>query len=246
MTPPSSSSPRFPPAAANFLAEQHKTAASCEAGSSDKKEPPLRGFLIEPTAESCLNHEALVDEVYGKQKRKSWGAVTKKKPAKKQLSLKKAVSNMKEKNFQGYDIERCTQVGVNRFVYIPKQYGKNSRKEFRNRQLPASYQICCKHCNLVPCSMLEYKADLPQVFAEKLYLLQEQDQSECLEAVRTRYRALLMQVFGKKFVHKFMPSNDTIPKCALDGTVKLVQEQINTADYESSLDNSPTTHKPQA
>jgi hypothetical protein len=92
----------------------------------------------------------------------------KKKKMPKQMTLKQATKNMKEKNFQGYDIERCTLIPSlnNAYVYIPKNYGGKTRKKYKNQFTPPSANACCRHCFLVPCSMIEFKEDLTSTAAE--------------------------------------------------------------------------------
>jgi hypothetical protein len=193
----------------------------------------LGAFKVEPTSLSCFNHEAILEQVYGRKAssyKKSKEVPRKPKAAKKQITLKMAFANSKEKNFQGYDLERCTAVdgvGGPRFVFIPKTYGKATRKKFRGRKLPAAFFSCCGHCNLLPCSMLEYADELSRVLHDKQHSAPGLDETELLDCVRTHFRVLVANDFGKKHLNKFMPSNSTIPQCAMDGTASLVQQLSN-------------------
>lgn len=169
-------------------------------------------------------------------KRSALRAVTndarrKKKP--KQMTLKRAVKNMRETNFQGFDIERCTLIPSlnNAYVYIPKNYGGKTRKKYKNKYAPPAATSCCRHCLLAPCSMIEFKEDLTSTAAEH-WLLPD---TKSLDKVRTRYRHEFMKRFGKAYTLKTMKTNDDIPQCALTGT----REVAADTGYDSLLDDCP-------
>lgn len=177
---------------------------------------------------ACHEMQAALDAVFGqknKKKRMSFtSSRTKPKKGMKQIKLKKAFANMKQKNFQGYDIEKCTAINDGEiYVYLPQKYGKFTRKKFRGREPTPPFTIFCNKCNLVPCSMLEYQQDLEDCLQEKKYLSTEDNvRHSSLEALRTRYRSLIGRDLGKKHVAKFMPQNDKIPQCALHGTMQIL------------------------
>lgn len=167
------------------------------------------------------------------------GSVLKKRDTKikkntlKQMPIKKALRNMKEKNFQGYDIASCTLVEDGRMVYYPARYGAKSRKKYKNRATPLLHKVCCSHCHLCPCSMIEFNDDLERVVdaADTLNLLE----SDVLEKVRNQYRILINKNIGKKYLLKFMPSTDQLPQCALAGTTVMAKREYG--GYDSLLDS---------
>lgn len=162
----------------------------------------------------------------------------KRKPKKKkQMSLKKGLKNMKERNFQGYEVERCITVPSldNKLVFLPKNYGGKTRRKYKNRHAPSYATQCCRFCFLTPCSMIEFKDDLSkELHADNNWLLPD---DKALDKVRTRYRTEMMKPFSKTYVLKVMPKNHLIPQCALSGTLELVED----SGYDSLLDDSPFT-----
>ena len=152
----------------------------------------------------------------------------------KQMPIKRAVKNMKPKNFQGYDVEKCTLVDGGQQVFIPPKYGRLSRKKYRNRQVPVSHGVCCPDCKLVPCSMIEYGDELEgEVGNVDNWLI---GQEAILDKIRTKYRKLVMHDCGKKYMLQCMPSNQQLPSCALARTQHLVQRELG--GYDSLLDTS--------
>ena len=88
----------------------------------------------------------------------------------------------------------------------------------------------------MPCSFLEYRGDLEDVFGERANFTIT-DEEELSLKVKTRYRALVCKHVGKLYVKKCMPSNDQIPICAQAGIRKIVQSELG--GYDSLLDFSP-------
>lgn len=166
--------------------------------------------------------------------------VKKKKPKMKQMKMEKGLKNMMQKNFQGFPMERCTIVEGGLCIYMPKKYGGNTRKKYRNRQLPAVLSKCCHHCFLVPCSMYEYNKELENVLdginEDKLASYSKE---ELVDKVRSKYRTLINKNVGKTYLIRCMPKNDAIPVCAKEGTMKLVEEILGEND---SIEDSPMTH----
>ena len=166
-----------------------------------------------------------------------------KKKTKKQMTLKTGLKNMKEKNFQGYDIERCTVIpNLDICVYIPKSYGSKTRKKYKNKFQPATNGVCCGHCFLMPCSMIEFYDELYTVCSSEGMLMRDDDvaHGDLLIKVRIRYRALMTKAFGKGYANKTMPFNSSIPQCALQGTAKLADIELDRG-YDSLLEDSPFT-----
>lgn len=170
---------------------------------------------------------------HGEQKKKA--SAPPKKNKLKQMPIKKAIKNMKEKNFQGYDIALCTPAddGSGKMVYYPKRYGGKSRKKFRNRATPLSHKVCCSHCHLRPCSMIEFLDDLEAVVDSADTINMEE--STLLEKVRNQYRIQINKNIGKKYLLKFMPNTNQIPPCALSGTKVLAKREYG--GYDSLLDS---------
>lgn len=188
-------------------------------------------------AMECLEQAEWLEDLYKPTKPE---ARPKKKPPKKkakQMSIKRAIKNMKEKNFQGYDIERCTVIPSlnNSLVYLPKNYGAKTRKRFKNRHTPSAATAMCNQCFLMPCSMIEYRDELLSTMTESEKRPLPPD--EVLDKVRTRYRFESMKRYCKSFVLKQMPTNIDIPMCALSGT----RELVNDTGYDS-LDDTPSEH----
>ena len=155
----------------------------------------------------------------------------------KQMPIKRAVKNMKPKNFQGYDVKKCTLVDGGQLVYIPPKYGRLSRKKYRNCQAPASHGVCCPDCKLMPCSMIEYGDELEgQVGNVDNWLI---GQEAILDKIRTKYRNLVMHDCGKKYMLQCMPSNKQIPPCALARTHHMVQRELG--GYDSLIDKSESS-----
>ena len=150
-----------------------------------------------------------------------------KKPKMKQMKMEKALKNMKQKNFQGFPMERCTIVDGGLCIYMPNKYGGNTRQKYRNRQLPPTLSKCCHQCFLVPCSMYEYSKELEDVLDniddDKLASYSKE---ELVDKVRSKYRTLINKNVGKTYLIQLMPRNDDIPVCAREGTMKLVEEMI--------------------
>ena len=166
-----------------------------------------------------------------------------KKKSKKQMTLKTGLRNMKEKNFQGYDIERCTVIpSLDICVYIPKSYGAKTRKKYKNKHQPASVGACCGHCFLMPCSMIEFHDELYTVCSKESMIGEclRGDDDLLLDKVRIRYRELMVKALGKGYANKTMPSNTSIPQCALEGTAKIVDIETGNG-YDSLLEDSPFT-----
>ena len=173
----------------------------------------------------------------------------KKKPRMKQMKMEKGMKNMKQKNFQGYDIERCKIVDGGLCIYLPKSYGGKSRKKYRNCQPPPTQNICCRKCFLLPCSMLEYHDDLLIDLKEQLKAsegttsdaneLIDIPKEKFIEKLKFRYRVLINKHVGKKFQLSFMSKNEKIPVCAREGIVKMVEDELGEED---SLEDSPFTH----
>ena len=156
---------------------------------------------------------------------------------------------MKQKNFQGYDMERCKIVDGGLCIYLPNSYGGKSRKKYRNCQPPPTHNLCCCQCFLLPCSMMEYHDDLLIDLKEKLKAgevatrdadeLVDISKEELIEKVKFKYRVLINKHVGKKFQLSFMSTNEKIPVCAREGIVKMVEEELGEED---SLEDSSITH----
>lgn len=175
----------------------------------------------------CKENEFIFAPVSYLRKKK-----TKKKPKKKQMTLKAGLKNMKEKNFQGYDIERCTFVpSLGKHVFIPKSYGGKTRKMYKSKEPEG-----CPRCNLAPCSSIEFQGELAGLCRSVDNWSLPED--GVLDKLRTRYRVLFAKHFGKTFMIKSMPQNDRIPKCALEATQKLVDVEIGDG-YDSLVEDSP-------
>lgn len=153
---------------------------------------------------------------------------------KKQMTLKKAVRNMRdktEKNWQGFAIDKCTIVpGMDVCVYIPKKYGKN----INNERAPF-----CNHCFLKPCSVAVFGKEIGDL-CDKVGPTAE-DTSELVERLRFRYRALIKGVYNKSYVTKYMKDNASIPQCALRETSLLAELAMCPNDEESLVNDSPTS-----
>lgn len=169
----------------------------------------------------------------GSKKRKKFG-VFKKKPAKKQMKVKKGFKNMVEKNFQGYPVERCTIIPSlnNALVYIPKNYGAKTRKRYKNHNLGSRRDLSiCTHCFLEPCSVIEYREALESTMNDNCNWAGLTDE-KMLQELRTRYRHESVKTYNKTWVLKNMPSNNDIPRCALIGT----REMVEDSGYDTLLD----------
>ena len=165
----------------------------------------------------------------------------KKRSTGKQMKMEKALKNMQEKNFQGYEIEKCTVVEGGHCIYLPKAYGQNTRKKFKNRSTPPSHTAYCCCCNLVPCAMLEFEDSLLGSIAKHCGALTTPD--EVLEKTLTQFRVLIGKSIGKRYVLKLMPTNNNIPSCVQTRTRHLVFREIGPG-YDSMLDEeSPSPHE---
>lgn len=92
----------------------------------------------------------------------------------------------------------------------------------------------------MPCSMLEHEKDLEDVLAEKQHLLLEGSQQLVLDALRTRFRSLVAKHCGKKYMLKLMPTNESIPMCAIQGTLRIAQEELGMG-CDESVNDTPNT-----
>jgi hypothetical protein len=55
-------------------------------------------------------------------------------------------------------------------VYYPKGYGKATRQKYgKSKHHTPSYQVCCPHCHLVPCSILEFLDELHEQLPSKFH-----------------------------------------------------------------------------
>ena len=157
----------------------------------------------------------------------------KKKPAMKQMTLKKGLVNMKEKNFQGYDLDQCVEVPeYNKFVYIPKRYGGHSRKLFPYGIPPCHGMWYCKHCHLMPCITVEYHLEVEKAIPDDLLQTGEE---ELVPILRRAYRKAVMKQCGKKFMTKLMPHDNQLPQCAMEKSVLIAKRE--NGGYDSLLDD---------
>ena len=139
------------------------------------------------------------------------------KKGKKQISIKKGFKNMKKKNFQGFEEDKC-QLVDGHYVYLPPRYGGKSRKKFRKQGVPEEYNRLCTSCFLKPCSILEYMDDIVSLNNERDSGAKEETE----ERLKTRYRSLVNKFVGKTYVQKLMPKNASIPACAKDAITELI------------------------
>jgi hypothetical protein len=106
-----------------------------------------------------------LEELRNKDKRRK-KKVQRAKGKPKQQKLKKAFAKQEQqKNFQGYDLARCTITdkfsGPRRIVYLPPRYGWRTKRASRIPGLePEGHNINCTQCNLTPCVWLEYCGEM--------------------------------------------------------------------------------------
>ena len=91
--------------------------------------------------------------------------------------------------------------------------------------------------NFMPCSMIEYGDELEGQVGNVDNLIIGQE--AILDKIRTKYRNLVMDDCGKKYMLQCMPSNKQIPPCALARTHHMVQRELG--GYDSLIDKSESS-----
>ncbi len=129
------------------------------------------------------------------------------------------------KNSQGFPIHQCRyQKAVNDRMYVPKNYGENSRgKAWRNLSF-------CVSCKLEPCIMVEHFDDVLQKALAELEAQREKIEAgkKCtdlatikkIEKVPIRF---LNKYFGKEYMARV-----GVPCCVFKETQEYTQEWFNS------------------
>jgi hypothetical protein len=198
-----------------------------------------------------------LEELRNKDKRRK-KKVQRAKGKPKQQKLKKAFAKQEQqKNFQGYDLARCTITdkfsGPRRIVYLPPRYGWRTKRASRIPGLePEGHNINCTQCNLTPCVWLEYCSEMI-AYCDEIKSQYPNDEV-LLDKVRSFLRDNLIKDCGVMYVNKIMPRNDLLPSCALEGTRMTVnqkdwdeecrkwdaKEEDDSSEQEFSMEDMPS------
>ena len=158
----------------------------------------------------------------------------KKKPTMKQMTFKNGLRNLVPKNFQGYELDKCTVGPDNKPVYVPAKYGSHSKKMNWGGKDSDSGDVFCPHCNLKPCITVEYKYVIEDAIPDDLL---KTDEEQLLPILRRAYRKAVTKQCGKKFMLMLMPHDDELPLCAMGRSLYIAKRE--NGGYDSLLDEVP-------